>query len=64
MLGHRNPQTTKSHYLEPSGIALDDRETAGRQVTMASEWRFRPVCGSALTSADQQAIPFDAGSAR
>ena len=60
VLGHAHLSTTQRYLNQLSGIASNDRETAGNQVNMAPECVFRSVCDSCLTRTDRHLIASDA----
>jgi integrase/recombinase XerD len=61
LLGHWTVSSTMRYVRQGSGIAPDERKTAGHQVNMALERHLRPVCGGCLTRTDRHLIASDAG---
>jgi site-specific recombinase XerC len=64
VLGHAQLTTTQIYLTQLSGIASGEKETAGRQVNVAPEWRLRSVRDSCPTRAGRHVIPSDARYAR
>jgi hypothetical protein len=64
VLGHAQLSTTQIYLTQGSGIAADERETAGQQVSMVSESHHRSACDSGLTRTDRHLIASGGGYAR